>query len=273
MANKKDDITKDKDVKKILEEIDSQINDKKKEMLEEFKKEMDKQIEMNVQKRVEVEAKKLIRGKTGKIIRRDIVILLLIAIIGYLGYCLYDIGYFNKNLPVHTEVVETPKKEETVKDTAYYVKNYGELVENLQVPNILQEISNGISKDNMPNALKLKIAYKNLEDSKKTTDGEVLTFDSNSLLEAYKNICGDNTSLEYSVFEYENLKFLYFNDTFITESSSLIPTAKANYKITNAYETGNKLTFELTYDGQLGTYKYIFDRNGNNYYFNKIEKM
>lgn len=272
MANKKDDITKDKDVKKILEEIDSQINDKKKEMLEEFKKEMDKQIEMNVQKRVEVEAKKLIRGKTGKIIRRDIVILLLIAIIGYLGYCLYDIGYFNKNLPVHTEVVETPKKEETVKDTAYYVKNYGKLVENLQVPNILQEISNGISKDNMPNALKLKIAYKNLEDSKKTTDGEVLTFDSNSLLEAYKNICGDNTSLEYSVFEYENLKFLYFNDTFITESSSLIPTAKANYKITKAYETGNKLTFEVTYDNQIEVYKYTFDKSGDNYYFDKIVK-
>lgn len=272
MANKKDDITKDKDVKKILEEIDSQINDKKKEMLEEFTKEMDKQIEISVQKRVDLEAKKLIKGKTGKIIRRDIVILLLIVVIGYLGYCLYDIGYFNKNLSVQTEMVETPKQEE-VKTSDYYIKNYGELVENLQVPNVLQEISNGVSKDNLSNVLKLKIAYKNLDESKKAVDGEVLTFDSSSLLEAYQKVCGNNASLEYTVFEYENLKFLYFSDTYITESSSLIPSAKASYKITNAYETGNKLTFEVVYDGQVGIYKYIFDKDGDNYYFNKIEKM
>lgn len=271
MANKKDDITKDKDVKKILEEIDSQINDKKKEMFEEFKKEMDKQIETSVQKRVDLEAQKLIRGKTGKIIRRDIVIILLIAIIAYLGYCLYDIGYFNKNLPVQTEVVESSKQEE-VKNKDYYIKNYGDLVENMQVPNMLQEIENGASKDNMTNTLKLKIAYKNLKEDKKTINGEVLTFDSGSLLEAFQNVCGDKVSLENTVFEYENLKFLYFNDTYIAESATVIPSIKANYKITNAYEVGNKLTFEVTYDGQVGVYKYTFEKSGDNYYFDKIVK-
>lgn len=271
MANKKDDITKDKDVKKILEEIDSQINDKKKEMLEEFTKEMDKQIEVSVQKRVDLEAKKLIKGKTGKIIRRDIVIIILIAIIGYLGFCLYDIGYFNRKLPVQNEVVETPKQEE-VKTSAYYIKNYGELVENLQVPNIVQEIANGVSKNNISNNLKLKIAYKNLADTQKTSDGEVVTFDSISLLEAFQSVFGDSASLENTVFEYENLKFLYFNDTYIAENSTLISTAKVNYKITNAYETGNKLTFEVTYDGQVGVYKYTFEKSGDNYYFDKIEK-
>ncbi len=271
MANKKDDITKDKDVKKILEEIDSQINDKKKEMLEELKKEMDKQIEISAQKRVDLEAKKLIKGKTGKIIRRDFVIIILIAIIGYLGYCLYDIGYFNKNLPVQTEVVEVPKQEE-VKNSTYYIKNYSQLVENIQVPNIVQEIQNSVSKDNMSNNLKLKIAYKNLEDSKKISDGDVLTFDSSSLLEAFQSVCGESATLENTVFEYDNLKFLYFNNTFIAENSTVIGLEKANYKITNAYETGNKLNFEVTYDGQVGVYKYTFEKSGSNYYFDKIEK-
>lgn len=282
MANKKDDITKDKDVKKILEAIDSQINDKKQAMLEEFTKKMDEQIEISVQKRLEVEAKKFVRGKNGKIFRRDILIILLIAVIAYLGWNLYEIGYFNKEMPATTTIysvsqngennaVEVPKVKEKTKDD--YIKEQGDLIEELQIPGIYEEIQNGLSKETLSNALKLKIAYKNLDDEDKTNDGSVISFTSDALLESYQEICGEDQTLEYSVFDYENLKFLYFNDTFITESASIIPSAKLNYQITNAYEKNGKLTFELNYEGHLETYKYIFEKEGDNYYFSKIEKI
>ena len=105
------------------------------------------------------EEKKLSRGKTGKIICRDIIILLLLAVIGYFGYCLYDVDYFN----IRTKVVDKTsdnKKDDEIKnndkednnepvvdtkpDSSYYIKNYGYLLDNILIDD--EEIYNLFTK-------------------------------------------------------------------------------------------------------------------------------
>lgn len=306
MANKKDDITKDKDVKKILSEIDTQINNKKEEMLEEFKIKMDEQIEFSVQKRLDQEAKKFIKGKNGKIFRRDILILILLAVCLYLAYCLYEIGYFNKDLGLNSDVIIPQNevtnaviKEEPKIPSSYYIENYSYLVDNLQTPNIFENIKDGVTKQTLPNTLKLQIAYKNLSEDKKDYANNIISFSSRNLLNSYKNICGEEETLNYEIFEYDNTKFLYFNDSFIgteekvetppvTETpqepatpgiltpinpvENTITVDSEKYTISNAYEKDNVLTFEVKYEGQSGTYKYVFIKNLGNYYFDRVEK-
>lgn len=281
MANKKEDITKDKDVKKILNEIDNQINNKKEEMLKEFTEKMDEQIEITVQKKVEQIEKKIVKAKNGKIFRRDILILILLAVAFYLAYCLYEIGYFNKNLEQNinnsisqNDTINTDVKEEIL-PASYYIEKYSYLVDNMQIPNFIQAFQNGITKDTITNDLKLQIAYKNLNENDKEDNGTVVSITSDKLLSAYQNVCGENEVIEYTNFDYENLKFLYFNNTFIAgkeTNENMTNTPVTNYQLLNAYEKDDVLTFEVKFEGQETIYKYSFTKVSGIYYFDKIVK-
>ncbi|MFG6318666.1 MAG: hypothetical protein K1W33_02225 [Clostridia bacterium] len=283
MANKKEDITKDKDVKKILNEIDNQINNKKEEMLKEFTEKMDEQIEIAVQKKVEQIEKKIVKAKNGKIFRRDIFIIILFVVALYLAYCLYEIGYFNKNLENNdnnsisqNDIINADVKEEIL-PASYYIEKYSYLVDNVQIPNFIQIFQNGITKDTITNNLKLQIAYKNLDETDKEDNGTVISIASEKILTSYQNICGDDEIIEFTNFEYENLKFLYFNDTFIVgkenaDNTLTAPTSTTNYQLVNAYKQDNILTFDVKFEGQETIYKYSFKEVAGIYYFDKIVK-
>ncbi len=283
MANKKEDITKDKDVKKILNEIDNQINNKKEEMLKEFTEKMDEQIEIAVQKKVEQIEKKIVKAKNGKIFRRDIFIIILFVVALYLAYCLYEIGYFNKNLENNdnnsisqNDIINADVKEEIL-PASYYIEKYSYLVDNVQIPNFIQIFQNGITKDTITNNLKLQIAYKNLDETDKEDNGTVISIASEKILTSYQNICGDDEIIEFTNFEYENLNFLYFNDTFIAgkenaDNTLTAPTSTTNYQLVNAYKQDNILTFDVKFEGQETIYKYSFKEVAGIYYFDKIVK-
>lgn len=283
MANKKEDITKDKDVKKILNEIDNQINNKKEEMLKEFTEKMDEQIEIAVQKKVEQIEKKIVKAKNGKIFRRDIFIIILFVVALYLAYCLYEIGYFNKNLENNNnnsisqnDTINADVKEEIL-PASYYIEKYSYLVDNVQIPNFIQIFQNGITKDTITNNLKLQIAYKNLDETDKEDNGTVISIASEKILTSYQNICGDDETIDFTNFEYENLKFLYFNDTFIAgkenaDNTLTAPTSTTNYQLVNAYKQDNILTFYVKFEGQETIYKYSFKEVAGIYYFDKIVK-
>ena len=111
--------TKEKtiDIKAIEIELKGYLEDRKEDITKEITTKIDEQIEVKVTKRLKEEEKKLNRGKTGKIITRDIIIILLLAVIGYFGYCLYDIDYFN----IRTKVVD--KNNNNQKDNQTSDKN------------------------------------------------------------------------------------------------------------------------------------------------------
>ena len=193
------------------------------------------------------------------------------------------LGYFNKNLENNdnnsisqNDIINADVKEEIL-PASYYIEKYSYLVDNVQIPNFIQIFQNGITKDTITNNLKLQIAYKNLDETDKEDNGTVISIASEKILTSYQNICGDDEIIEFTNFEYENLKFLYFNDTFIAgkenaDNTLTAPTSTTNYQLVNAYKQDNILTFDVKFEGQETIYKYSFKEVAGIYYFDKIVK-
>lgn len=305
------------DIKSIEIELNNYLEDRKVDIEKELTNKIDEQIELKVTKRMKEEEKKLSRGKTGKIIRRDIIIILLLGVIGYFGYCLYDIDYFN----IRTKVVDKTsdnKKDDEIKnndkeednnepivdtkpDSSYYIKNYGYLLDNLLIDDeeIYNLFTKTITRDIIPNELVLKIAYKNINKVLITNNNDMITFHKDSLLESAKKIFGEDINIKNEMFIYNNIKFMYYNDTYIglKEESSSINLIN---KIINANEENNELTFEFIiaktsenklldiedniieeeydnkditeYKDKLSTYIIVFEKSEDNYIFKNITR-
>ena len=305
------------DIKSIEIELNNYLEDRKVDIEKELTNKIDEQIELKLTKRMKEEEKKLSRGKTGKIIRRDIIIILLLGVIGYFGYCLYDVDYFN----IRTKVVDKTsdnKKDDEIKnndkeednnepivdtkpDSSYYIKNYGYLLDNLLIDDeeIYNLFTKTITRDIIPNELVLKIAYKNINKVLITNNNDMITFHKDSLLESAKKIFGEDINIKNEMFTYNNIKFMYYNDTYIglKEESSSINLIN---KIINANEENNELTFEFIiaktsenklldiedniieeeydnkditeYKDKLSTYIITFEKSEDNYIFKNITR-
>lgn len=305
------------DIKSIEIELNNYLEDRKVDIEKELTNKIDEQIELKVTKRMKEEEKKLSRGKTGKIIRRDIIIILLLGVIGYFGYCLYDIDYFNIRTKVvdktsdnkkDNEIKNNDKEEDnnepivdTKPDSSYYIKNYGYLLDNLLIDDeeIYNLFTKTITRDIIPNELVLKIAYKNINKVLITNNNDMITFHKDSLLESAKKIFGEDINIKNEMFIYNNIKFMYYNDTYIglKEESNSINLIN---KIINANEENNELTFEFIiaktsenklldiedniieeeydnkditeYKDKLSTYIIVFEKSEDNYIFKNITR-
>ncbi len=82
---------------------------------EELKEYIDLEIKKEYQEEINKINNKLIKEKNKKIIFRNIIILLLIAIIGFLLYLLYDNNYFSKILVKDNDIKEIKKEEDNTK--------------------------------------------------------------------------------------------------------------------------------------------------------------
>lgn len=315
---KKETKAKDKtiDVKSIEIELNKYLEEQKNDITKEINAKIDEQIELKVTKRMKEEEKKIVRGKTGKIIRRDIIIIILLALIGYFGYCLYKVDYFN----IRTKVVEKPTEkeekndnnetnkpseekepeEEKKPDSSYYINTYGNLVDNLLIDDetVYSLFATNITKETLSNELLLKIAYKNIDKILITVNNDMITFHEQSLLESAKKIFGENITLKNEMFSYNNIKFMYYNDTYIGLKETETKTSTLT-KIYDATEEDNKLIFDvivtklssenaildkenniilenynnedlIAYKDKLPTYKITFDKVNDNYIFNSI---
>ncbi len=311
--------TKEKtiDIKSIEIELNQYLEDRKEDITKELTTKIDEQVDIKVTKRIKEEEKKLIRGKTGKIIRRDIIIILLLALIGYFGYCLYKVDYFK----IKTKIVETPKEnenkndhnndikeptnnqepvEEPKLDSSYYIKNYRNLIDNIIINDeeVYTLFNKSTTINNISNDLILKIAYKNLDKKYITNENNMLTFHEDSLLESAKTIFGNDITYKNTLFNYNNIKFMYYNETYIGLKES---ETKINllYEIIDAKIEEDKLIFNiiatkltdegnlvdkenniilekyndedlLEYQEKLPKYQITFENINDNYIFNDI---
>ncbi len=307
------------DKKKLLKEIDDHVKEKKEELTKDIGAAIEEQINFQVSKRMKEEEKRIVRGKSGKIIRRDIIIILLLAVIGYFGYCLYDVDYYH----IRTKEVE---KKEPVKennennnqidnndkendkpvvdehDAAYYIENFGYLVDNLQINDteVFNLYTKKVTNKNISNSLKLKIAYYNLDNNLKTKDSnDMITLKPNDLLASAQKIFGNDITINNEVFSYNNTKFMFYNDTYLGFYNADVNNNLV-YKIINAKEKDNNLTFDVVvakkqdnsllnlkdkvivedYDDnlvkyleELPKYQITFEKQGENYIFNSIKSL
>lgn len=278
---KKEVKEKDKaiDIKSIEIELNQYLEDRKLDITNEITTKIDEQIELKVTKRLKEEEKKINRGKTAKIIWRDIIIVILLAIIGYFGYCLYDVDYFN----IRTKV-EVPKEKEPTNDnenkpqepnnnsepvednkpdSEYYIKSFSHLIDNLLIndESVFELFNKSTNKNNISNDLILKIAYKNLDKLYITNDNNMITFHEDSLLESAKKIFGEDINLKNTMFSYNNTKFMYYNETYLGLKESDV-TIDLLYKAIDAKEEDNKLTFNII-AAKLNTENSLIDKDNN----------
>lgn len=255
---KKKEIENKIDINSIKEELNKHLKEQKEEITKELNSKIENQIEFNITKRLKDEEKRIMRGKTGKIIRRDIIIIILLAIVGYFGYCLYDVDYFN----IRTKIVEAPKEPSNDKqndednnnepvvdikpDSSYYIENFGYLVNRLNIvdESIFSLYQENVALEDLNNELILKIAYKNLPKNTINIDNNMITFSSENIQETAKNIFGEEIIIQDEMFSYNNIKFMYYNETYIGLKEEETKVGFLS-KIIDAQEKNNALTFEI----------------------------
>lgn len=329
LKQKQDEINKELDRKQ--EEFNIKLEQSKIEIIKNLNADIEEQVKTSISKKIREEEKKIIGNKNRKIITRDFIIILLIALIGLLGYWLYDSDFHNiktiitnkekidnviasntldvlnntKNEDIAKEEKQEEKKEEKQeeKSSKYYIENYKYLLDNIQIigNNELYFYKNTVNKKEIPNNIKLQIAYKNLDNNKKKIENGTISFKAENILETCKKILGEDVTINNEMFEYNNNRFLFFNDTYLGFSEKE-EQVKSNviYAIENAYEKDDELIFEivvakkqenklvniiteqlvveeyigediLTYRNILPQYKFVYLKVNDNYYFERVE--
>ena len=216
------------------------------------------------------------RRRVGYIVR-DILILLLAAMIGYMGYCLYDVKYFDfmksdceRNNTCATENSNNGNNQptEVIKDTAWYRDNYGYLYDNLQVGLNADKVEayylySGDYKvsDIQPTYL-LGMAYNHLSSSTSYDSVNGIVIPAADLRQAYINLVGNADHFAKRNFTYHCANFQYDKNTDTFSASSVLCADNADRTILETideiYEEGNVLYFLTTAT--------IFDRNEQNFY-------
>lgn len=253
------------------EEIREQIENCKFEIVSSIQETVHEECAKTAEKRI----RKVERRRRAGYIVRDIIILLLAAIIGYLGYCLYDIKYFdfmksecerNNTCTEVKEEVEAPA--EIIKDTAWYYNKYGYLFDNLQIGLNADKVEayylySGDRKASeiQPNYL-LGMAYNHLSSSTSYDSENGIVVPAADLRTAYASLVGNADSFVKRNFTYHCAEFKYDknSDSFSADSVLCADNSARTIleNIDEIYEEGNVLYFLTTAT--------IFDRNEQNFY-------
>ena len=328
---------KEEITKEIINDVKKEINESKKNIKDEIikdirieantiikndiKEQLISDINGEIKDNIRITQKMIIRSKNFKIFRKNIFILLLIAVIVYFGYCLWDARYFNfmkdKNKVEEKEVIKEEEKEEVVeiiKDKNWYITNYGYLLDNMKLDlsyensNIYYLYTGNYDLSNIKDTIKLNLAYKFVDNKNETDYNYVIKEEDmkNAYIKVFGSINNYNPTSFTALcmqFYYNSTDKLYMAYKFSCESNSslhikeeikdmyedngkiIIETVMGVYDSTNKYLFNySNLYLSLTndfdetksvldYEDKLNTYKYTFNKIGDNYYFESIEKL
>lgn len=228
---------------------------------------------------VEKQVKAVNRRRRVGVAVRDLMILILAATVGYFGWCLYDAKYFDwmgprEAAPVEEQKPEEPDKpEEVVKDTRWYVNNYGYLFEDLQLGLSADEIeayylySDDRKVSEMKPAYLLGMAYnKVMPTNSSTAVAEAETaVAAADLRTAFEGMFGTLDYFEKVSFAHGCKKFSYMRETdsFVTDNGNCEVKGEREVveEIDEMYEEGSVLyvlTTAAIYDEKEASF-YTFD--------------
>ena len=312
-----DDLEKNKEAikKEIISDVKKEINEVKKTLKSDIVKEIrfeatttvkddikqqlildvNNEIKDNIRK----EQKQIIRSKNIKLFKKNVFILILIGLVVYFGYCLWDARYFDfmKDKTTTTTSKKTAPKDTTtkedviIKDKAWYIENYGYLLDTTKLdlsmdnPNVYYLYTGNYDKSSMKDTIKLNLAYKYVE-NKKETDYNY-TISENDMKDAYAKVVGcmqfyyNSADKTYSAYKFtcdtsnplhikEEIKDMYEEGDKI-----IIETVMGVYNENNKYlfNYANLYSSVATdFETSLSTYKYTFSKIKDKYYFESIEK-
>ena len=268
------------------------------------------QIDYQIKQEIDKTNKKILKVKNRQIFSRNIVILLLIAAIGYLGFRLYENGYFNKYYQgekketiVETKEDSSKKEEPTPKeDSKPTLEDLKKEYASLLNPIILSGNSNYLEeyyKGNLTEELKLSIALANVKQSDIETEVDMSFVEENLIKEAYERIFDTKYEGKSFVYNAESMKYSAARKMYIADGELNIVSNTIQKEIINIEEGEdiiittvegyisegklyNKKTNErienydskkdfIEYKDKLATVKYTFHKMKDAYKLIKIE--
>ena len=253
-------------IKEIRYEANTVVKDDIKEQLI---IDVNNEIKDNIRK----EQRKLIRQKSFKIFKKNIIILILIAIVAYFSYCLWDARYFKfmKDKTIVEKVVKEENNEENkeieiIKDKSWYIENYGYLLDNMKLSlpmdnsNIYYLFNENYNITNIKDTIKLNLAYKFVENKSENEYSYIISED--EMKKAYFKFFGTNDNynpvsftvdcMQYYYNEYEKIFVAY---KFTCDSSNPFHIKQ---EIKDMYEENGNIIIE-TVMGVYNDYNYLFN--------------
>ncbi len=259
LENIKEDI-----LEEVQKEVKTTIINSTKEYKEELKEDLLEDINNAFMDKMDMEEKRILRSKNSSIFKRNVIILVLIGVILYFGYCLFDARYFdfmksecerNGTCGVANtkegETPDTPSNEtEVVKDKKWYIENYGYLLDNVKLSLNADQVSayylystdRDISE--MKSSVLLNLAYHQVNSKNIKTNSVSITVEGSVLKEAFEKVFGSTTYYNPTNFTYNCLNFKYNQekDRFSADNKKCSTTTnKILEEIDDMYEDGNVL--------------------------------
>lgn len=303
-------------VKRILDEskdelVKNVVDDSIIKMKDEIAKEKDSlknNLIMEVKDIVKKDQDKVIKRKNFHIFRLKLLILILLAIIGFLFYRLYvtdSIDLLTKDnvcsVSKENKKENKENKEDSKKDLEWYISKYGSLLDNIKITNSNLFTKNSNTKD-FDMSQKLVMAYLNLDKDDIQMEDNIYQVSNKVLEEKYNSIFGTDDYKNVS-FTVNGLKYAYLSltDSFISINSDKVEEDSIfTNEIYNIEEKDKTITIysylycvkdsaifninnlnkpisKYSKDGiskvvnKLSKVKYVFDLNNNNYYLSSIE--
>lgn len=303
------DINKDEIILDIKEELTAKVKSQiTKDIIDDVKNDVSilvkEEVRNDLKKEIDREIKKsnsrVLRGRRGKILFRDLVIIILLVIIGFLIYYMYNHNYIGISINTSTNNVSVSNDKKVVKNKQDY--SYLLDMTNVKIPfdntNSLYLYNGTYNETNINDSIKLTMAFNLVNKNEFTTD---------ELKDAYIKLFGTDKHFKNTSFEYECKKFKYdvdantytlISDECINQSdkeiiekiidikddkdSVIITTVmgvydnsdKSLYNFKNIYTpvaVDLNTNFDLTdYKDKLNTYKYTFKKDDNDYHFESI---
>lgn len=262
---------KQKVTNEVNKEIKKTIIDNVQEYKEELRNEIHNEITNEVMNAVKREEKRILRSKNFSIFKKNIVILILVGIVCYFAYCLYDAKYFdfmkNDCEQVNSYVDNNSEKEEVIKDKEWYIENNGYLLSDIKV-NLNTDLvssyylySKNFNVDEIKTSYLLNMSYKKLDSKDIKTTSKNITIKASVLKNTYQELFGNVDNYENNNFTYDCLNFIYdeAKDNYVAENNKCTESNREILEvITDMYEKDNKLYVE--------TIATIYDKNEGSYY-------
>ena len=222
MAKKKELIETNNNTNNInLDEIKNELTEYVDQKL---KKMVDDKVKKEVFSEIDRSNRRLLREKNKKILTKNIVIILLLVLVGYLVYLLYDCNYFDKYFTKESnnkQTVETTKKKKVEKDKEEVTldslkEKYGYLINDYYISensNYLEDYYNG----NLTTELKNSLALNLIDNDKLTIEDDYNVIDTDDIKAKYEKLFSDKYTSKSFKYNGNTVRYISKIDSYITE--------------------------------------------------------
>ncbi|MBE6160979.1 MAG: hypothetical protein E7158_01985 [Firmicutes bacterium] len=220
-----------------------------KQIKEELTKYVDEKINTDFIKEIDKSNKRLIKEKNKKVFFRDIIIVILLCLSGFLSYKLYRLGYFNKFMikvdnnknereeSIDNQIEETKKEEISLEEL---IKKYGSYLNNVVISEN-SDYLNDFYEGNLTTELKNYIAFNlvNFTDFETEEDYNIISDD--LIAKSYENIFEDKYTTKTFKYNGETIKYISSLKSYITDK--ILDSEETNIKreIINIETKDNKV--------------------------------